>query len=134
MGLFRRSRAARGPGSGREFGRSGFSDYDRTHLQAFLSSRRGVEAYIEPATNVTPCTVVLVAHDGEWTRRACEDPDSAREFAAKAGIPVYEVAATGYPPRMRAWTAARKRAGEQSPVRTEGAGPADDEMPPDPFV
>ena len=29
----------------------------------------GVEAYVEPKTTVTDVTVVLVAADGEWTRR-----------------------------------------------------------------
>ena len=35
--------------------------------------------------------------------------------ASKTGIPVYDVAATGYPPRMREWTAKRKAAGETGP-------------------
>jgi len=134
VGLFGRKRNRGAATTGRDFGRSGFAADDREHLRSFLATRRGVEAYIEPATNVTPCTVVLVAYDGEWTRRACEEPDAARDLAAKAGIPVYEVAATGYPPRMRAWTAARKRAGQQSPVRSEAERPRDEDMPPDPFV
>lgn len=133
MALFGK-RGKRPVPAGRDFGRDGFTPDDRDHLKSFLATRRGVEAYIEPATNVTPCTVVLVARDGEWTRRACEDADSARDLAARAGIPVYEVAATGYPARMRAWTAARKRAGELSPLRSERERPADDELPPDPFV
>ena len=29
----------------------------------------GVEAFVEPKTTVTDLTVVLVAGDGEWTRR-----------------------------------------------------------------
>jgi hypothetical protein len=120
--------------TGHEFGRGGFTPDDREHLRTFLATRRGVEAYIEPATNVTPCTVVLVAYDGEWTRRACEEPDAARDLAAKGGIPAYEVAATGYPPRMRAWTAARKRAGLESPVRSASERPRVEDMPPDPFV
>jgi hypothetical protein len=133
LGLFGRKRSGRPVPSGHEFGRGGFAPEDREHLRSFLSSRRGVEAYIEPVTTFTPCTVVLVAHDGEWTRRACEEPDAARDLAAKASIPIYEVAATGYPSRMREWTAARKRAGEQSPVRAERERPKDEELPPDPF-
>ena len=30
-----------------------------THLRDFVSSRRGVEMYVEPRTSVTPTTVVL---------------------------------------------------------------------------
>ena len=37
----------------------------RDHLASFVSSRRGVEAFVEPPTNVTATTVVLIAHDGE---------------------------------------------------------------------
>ena len=133
VALFRR-RKSRAPSNGHDFGRSGFASDDREYLLNFLATRRGVEAYLEPATNVTPFTVVLVAHDGEWTRRPCEEPEAARELAEKAGIPVYDVAATGYPPRMRAWTSSRKQAGHESPVRRDDRRPSDEEMPPDPFV
>ena len=103
---FRRRRDER---SGRP---RGASSADRAHLEQFVRSRRGVEAYLEPRTAVTEMTVVLVAHDGEWTRRRVPGPQAAREFANALGIPVYDVAATGYPPRMREWTARRKAAGE----------------------
>ncbi|MDX6218568.1 MAG: hypothetical protein QOJ48_249, partial [Frankiales bacterium] len=36
----------------------------------------------------------------------------AFDLGRTLGIPVYDVAATGYPQRMRDWTAARKAAGE----------------------
>jgi len=88
------------------------SSADRDHLTAFVESRRGVEAYVEPRTTVTEMTIVLVAADGEWTRRRIPGPQAAREFGNKLGIPVYDVAATGYPQRMREWTARRKAAGE----------------------
>ena len=42
---------------------------DREHLEGFAAARTGVEAFIEPRTNVTQTTVILIAHDGEWTRR-----------------------------------------------------------------
>ncbi|HVU73095.1 MAG TPA: oxidoreductase [Mycobacteriales bacterium] len=77
------------------------------HLEAFATSRRGVEIYVEPKTTVTEATVVLVAHDGEWTRRRINEPRDAAELGARLGVPVYDVHATGYPPRMRAWTASR---------------------------
>jgi hypothetical protein len=56
-------------------------------------------------------TVVLVAHDGEWTRRRIGGPADARKIGQKLSIPVYDVAATGYPSRMREWTSRQKRAG-----------------------
>lgn len=138
MGLFKRrsgpSGAAKRSVAGRLGGRGGLSPEDRGYLEAFAASRRGVEAYLEPATTVTPVTMVLIAHDGEWTRRPVESVDDGRAFAQRAGIPVYEVHATGYPPRMRAWSAARRREGATAPVRAERPRPSDGELPPDPFV
>lgn len=84
-----------------------------SHLEAFVASRRGVEGYVEPATLTTTTTIVLVAADGEWTRRRVPSPRHAFDLGRRLGLPVYDVAATGYPSRMRAWTAARKAAGEQ---------------------
>ncbi|MGL4174610.1 MAG: hypothetical protein ACRCSN_00920 [Dermatophilaceae bacterium] len=83
----------------------------RAHLAEFIASRRGVEAYVEPATNVTATTVVLIAHDGEWTRRALSSRPEAFDVARALGIPVYDVNLTGYPARMRAWTARQRRTG-----------------------
>lgn len=80
------------------------------HLTEFARSRVGVEAYIEPVTNVTQTTVVLIATTGEWTRRRVPDARSAREIAKNLGIPVYDVQLTGYPPRMREWSS-RQRPG-----------------------
>jgi hypothetical protein len=85
---------------------------DTTHLKAFASSRSGVEGFVEPATNTTATTLVLVATDGEWTRRRISSPKAAFELGNALAIPVYDVAAVGYPVRMREWTAARKAAGE----------------------
>ncbi|MDR0504528.1 MAG: oxidoreductase [Bifidobacteriaceae bacterium] len=78
------------------------------HLANFASSRLGVEAYIEPATNITPTTVLLIATTGEWTRRPVASPAAARQLAAKLGLPVYDVNFTGYPPRMRQWDQANR--------------------------
>jgi hypothetical protein len=97
MGLFnRRKRHA-------AWDRGSTSD-DISHLKDFVESRRGVEAYVEPVTMATETTVVLIAHDGEWTRRRVEGPKEAQELAHKWGIPVYDAAVVGYPPRMREWT------------------------------
>src|SRR5690242_962075 len=81
----------------------------RAHLASFASSRRGVEAYVEPPTNVTATTMVFIAHDGEWTRRAVPSRDVAWEFARSLGVPVYDVQQTGYPSRMREWNSRQRR-------------------------
>ena len=80
------------------------------YLRQFAESRRGVEAYVEPATNVTATTVVLIAYDGEWTRRALATRKDAFELGRRLGIPVYDVNQTGYPQRMRDWTSRQRRA------------------------
>jgi hypothetical protein len=112
VGLFRRKQR---PGTLRRAD----SD-DVAHLVAWAQTRRGVEAYVEPRTAVTDTTVALVAHDGEWTRRRIEDERAAAELGKRLSIPVYDVHATGYPPRMREWTRMRaeaekaKRAGPET--------------------
>jgi len=87
------------------------------HLRDFVATRVGVEAYVEPATTVTPTTVMLVATDGEWTRRRVPDPQAAAQLARDLGIPVYDVQRTGYPQRVRDWNAqhnlARRRASDE---------------------
>ena len=59
------------------------ADVDR--LTEFVGTRAGVEAYVEPRTAVTDTTVVLVAADGEWTRRRVADPGAAAAFARRHG-------------------------------------------------
>jgi hypothetical protein len=81
----------------------------RAHLASFASSRRGVEAYVEPPTNVTATTVVFIAHDGEWTRRALPSRPVAFDVARSFDIPVYDVNLTGYPARMRQWTSRQRK-------------------------
>ncbi len=80
---------------------------DLEHLKDFATSRRGVEAFVEPRTAMTGTTVVLVAHDGEWTRRRIAGPDAARDLGKQLSMPVYEAAVVGYPQRMRDWNARR---------------------------
>ena len=55
MGLFGRFRRKSGGVS-----RAAASD-DRRHLEEFVRTRPGVEAFVEPPTTVTGTTVVLVA-------------------------------------------------------------------------
>jgi len=82
---------------------------DVSHLEHFVRTRIGVEAYIEPRTMVTETTVMLIAHDGEWTRRRIDGPQGARRFAQRLNIPVYDVALMGYPKRMREYNERKKR-------------------------
>ncbi|MEU6643820.1 oxidoreductase [Saccharomonospora sp. NPDC046836] len=107
VGLFdalrRKGRGSSKPGTLRKA-----SSADTRHLEEWAASRRGVEAYVEPRTTVTDTTVVLVAHDGEWTRRRIGSLGAAQEFGRKRSIPVYEVARTGYPKRMREYTQRQK--------------------------
>ena len=105
MGLFGRWRGRRGAGS--ENARStldrGSGRGDVAHLAQFVSSRRGVEGFVEPRTSVTETTIVLVAADGEWTRRRIDGPEVARRLSRELAIPVYDAQVTGYPQRMRDW-------------------------------
>lgn len=83
--------------------------HDTVHLEEWASQRQGVEAFVEPRTNVTETTVLLVAHDGEWTRRRIASPQAAADFARKRKMPLYEVERVGYPKRMREYQARQKR-------------------------
>ena len=65
------------------------ADFD--HLEQFVQSRRGVEAFIEPQTTVTETTVLLIAHDGEWTRRRVRQRRGRPAGRNRVGIPVYDV-------------------------------------------
>lgn len=88
------------------------------YLRDFVQTRVGVEAYVEPRTNVTQTTIMLVATDGEWTRRKVPDERTAGALARELGIPVYDVQRTGYPQRVRDWNTRqrverRRRAAER---------------------
>jgi hypothetical protein len=107
VALFRRRRHGGG-------GRGSYRE-ELDHLEQFVRSRRGVEAFIEPRTTVTETTVMLVAHDGEWTRRRVAGPEAARQFGNRLGIPVYDVALVGYPKRMREFNERRKRGADAEP-------------------
>lgn len=126
MGLFdalRRRKRKGGGSQGKPGTLRGASPSDVDHLDRWAASRRGVEAYVEPRTTVTETTVVLVAHDGEWTRRRIGSLDAAQRFGRKRSIPVYEVARTGYPKRMREYTERqrilRKKAQRERDTGTE---------------
>ena len=105
MGLFSRRGGSSRPGTIR-----GASHADLEHLEQFVQSRYGVEGYVEPRTTVTDTTLILIAHDGEWTRRRVPNGRTAAEFGQRLGIPIYNVQLTGYPQRMRDYNERRKRA------------------------
>jgi hypothetical protein len=70
-------------------------------LAEWAGRRRGVEVYVEPKTAVTGTSVVLVAHDGEFTRRRISSPKAAQKFAHAHQLPIYDATIVGYPQRMR---------------------------------
>src|SRR6476469_8162066 len=84
---------------------------DEQHLHEWVEARRGVEGFVEPRSAVSDVTLLLVAHDGEWTRRRVPSAKWAHEFANKHRVPSYDAAVVGVPQRMREWNR-RKKAGE----------------------
>ena len=81
----------------------------REYLTDFARTRRGVEAFVEPQTSVTQVTLLLVAYDGEWTRRVVPSPQWAHAFAEHLQIPGYDAAVVGYPQRMRDYNTRNKK-------------------------
>ncbi len=82
---------------------------DFGYLDEWTSTRAGVEAYFEPGTNFDGPTVMLVADDGEWTRRRIDSLQAAHRFGYQRSVPVYEVFRTGYPKRKREYDERAKR-------------------------
>jgi hypothetical protein len=99
MGLLDRFRRRRPPGAPTAAARS----EDEAHLERFITTRRGVEGFVEPRTTVSDVTLLLVAHDGEWTRRRVPSVQWAHTFANRLGVPSYDAAVVGVPTRMREW-------------------------------
>jgi hypothetical protein len=99
-------------------------DADQRHLLEFVSTRRGVEGFVEPRTTVTDVTLLLVAHDGEWTRRRVPSVQWAHEFSNKHGVPSYDAALVGIPARMREYNRRQKERDRQQ-LRRELDGPSD---------
>ena len=117
MGLFDRFRG------GRRRRRAVGSDpeADLRYLQRWVAEHTGVEALVEPRTTVTDVTVVLVAADGEWTRRRAGGDAGARRLSDRLQIPVYDVQKVGYPQRMRDYDA-RRRIERERALREELEG------------
>jgi hypothetical protein len=101
LGLFDRFRRGRAP-------RGTNPAADLQYLREWVATHTGVEAYVEPKTTVTELTVVLVAADGEWTRRRTGGEKGARRLSDQLKIPVYDVQKVGYPQRMRDFDSRRR--------------------------
>ena len=86
----------------------GSDNEDQGHLLQFIKTRKGVEGFVEPRTTVTDVTLLLVAHDGEWTRRRVPSVEWAHKFANRNGVPSYDAGLVGIPDRMRAYNRAQK--------------------------
>lgn len=71
------------------------------HLEQFIATRRGVEGFVEPPTVVSGVTLLLVARDGEWTRRRVPSAAWAHRFCNDHQTPSYDAAVVGIPQRMR---------------------------------
>ncbi|GAB2768641.1 hypothetical protein GCM10027020_22080 [Nocardioides salsibiostraticola] len=74
---------------------------DTEHLENFVTSKTGVEGFVEPRTAVSEVTLLLVAHDGEWTRRRVPSVNWAHDFANQHQVPSYDAGLVGIPQRMR---------------------------------
>jgi hypothetical protein len=70
-------------------------------IEGFITSRTGVEAFLEPKTAIYSTTLLLVAADGEYLRRPIRDRDQAVKLCDERGVPLYDAAKVGYPKRMR---------------------------------
>ena len=101
MGLFDKFRR-RGGSRGTDPGA------DLRYMRDWVATHTGVEAFVEPKTTVTELTVVLIANDGEWTRRRVGGEKGARRLSDQLQIPVYDVQKVGYPQRMRDFDARRR--------------------------
>ena len=102
-GAARLKRGTKGGASGQ------IDDRITLHLTEFARTRRGVEAFVEPKTAVTQTTLLLVAFDGEWTRRVVPSPQWGHAFADSLQIPGYDAAVVGYPQRMRDYNSRNKK-------------------------
>ncbi|MGI8524499.1 MAG: hypothetical protein ACR2K3_14505 [Nocardioides sp.] len=74
---------------------------DEDHLRSFIESRRGVEGFVEPRTAVNDVTLLLVDHEGAFTRRRVPSVEWAHKFCNQQRIASYDAAVVGVPQRMR---------------------------------
>lgn len=74
---------------------------DLNYLKQWVVGRGFVEGFVEPETMVNEMSVVLVADNGEYTRRRIGGPKGIDAVSKALGISLYDVQETGYPDRMR---------------------------------
>ena len=110
MGLRDRFRRRGGLSRGGPTGSTvrGADSADAAHLREWVAARRGVEGFVEPRTTVSEVTLLLVAHDGEWTRRRVPSVEWAHDFANRLSVPSYDAAVVGIPARMREYNRRQK--------------------------
>lgn len=89
----------------------------RDHLSLFVTTRRGVEAWVEQPTSFNPPSILLVAADGESTRRGLPSAEYGYHFADEHEIPCYDAGVVPYPKRMREYGLAAKRAARRAEGR-----------------
>ena len=82
--------------------------------EQWVAAHRGVEVYVEPKTAVTGLSILLVAHDGEFTRSLIASPEAAKAFARERSLPVYDATIVGYPQRMRDYSRRQKILAERA--------------------
>lgn len=82
---------------------------DEEHLHGWVTARRGVEGFVEPRTAVSDVTLLLVSHDGEWTRRRVPSIGWAHDFCNHHQVPSYDAGLVGIPQRMRDWNHRQKQ-------------------------
>lgn len=104
MGLFGRRRARPQAGSNKP------DPAAVAHLEEFIRTRRGVEGFVEPPTTMYGITLLLVAHDGEWTRRRITSVDWAHRFCNDHYVPSYDAGLVGVPARMREYNSRQRAA------------------------
>lgn len=86
-------------------------------LAEWVATRRGVEVFVEPKTAMTGVSMMLVAHDGEFTRRLIDSPKVAQAFAHEHALPVYDATLVGYSQRMRDYSRRQKILAEREARR-----------------
>ena len=86
-------------------------------LADWVTTRSGVEVFVEPKTALTGVSMMLVAHDGEFTRRLIDGPKVAQAFAREHALPVYDATIVGYPQRMRDYSRRQKILAEREARR-----------------
>jgi hypothetical protein len=96
VGLFSRKRGGMSGSEAREVEREAAE-----HFAQWMSTRHGIEIFTEPKTTMQQPTMMLVAHDGEFTRRPIRSPEDAEKFAREHALPIYDATVVGYPQRMR---------------------------------